>query len=69
MDALTFVAIGICLFLFYKWATSNNNYFLDKGVKFVKPTFLLGSNSNFVTQKKSMPEVISMMYQEFSKEG
>jgi hypothetical protein len=48
-------------FLFYKWATSTYDYFELRGVKFMKPTFLMGSNSILFT-RRSLPDTIKMWY-------
>lgn len=56
------VAIAVLCYLFYKWAVKNNDYFEKKGVSFVKPVFLLGSNSNMFFDKMSLPEVSEKWY-------
>jgi cytochrome P450 family 9 len=68
MDLFTLTAIGVCFYLFYKWATANNDYFVAKGVKFTKPIFLLGSNASIVTQKQSLVEMATSAYNAFPAE-
>lgn len=49
-------------YLFYKWAVANEGYFAERGVAFIKPVFLIGSNSNMFIDKKSLPDVIKKWY-------
>ena len=65
--------IFVCLvngaaYLFYKWATANNDYFKEKGIPFVKPVFLLGSNSNIFFSKMSMPDLVQKWYDTLKEE-
>jgi hypothetical protein len=68
MDFLTLAAIVLCCYLFYKWATINNTYFVAKGIKYVKPTFLVGTNASMVTQKHTLPEMLTCWYNAFPAE-
>jgi hypothetical protein len=68
MDLLTLVTIGVCCYLFYKWATANHEYFVDKGVKFIQPIFLVGSNASLVTQTQTLVEMMSQCYSAFPAE-
>jgi cytochrome P450 family 9 len=49
-------------YLFYKWAVANNDYFEKRGVAFLKPTILLGSNFNLFFNKKSLPDTVKNWY-------
>jgi cytochrome P450 family 9 len=68
MAVLLWIAFGLFTYAFYKWAVANNNYFIEKGIKFIKPYILLGSNANMITQQKSLPEFIVEIYNAFPKE-
>ena len=56
------------IYLIYKWATKHYGYFKDLGIPFIKPVFLLGSNSNIVTRKYALPDQIAKWYNEFYDE-
>ena len=62
------LALAAALYLFYKWATANNDYFKNKGVPYAEPTFLLGSNGNMFLQKRSLPEIVMKMYNDRKSE-
>lgn len=49
-------------YLFYKWAIANYDYFEKRGVAFIEPMFLLGSNSNMFFNKLSFPEIVIKWY-------
>lgn len=36
-------------YLFYKWATINNDFFSQRNVKHLKPKFLVGNNEGNIT--------------------
>lgn len=56
------LALAVAAYLFYKWGMSNYDYFEKRGVKFLKPVFLLGSNTNMFHNKKSLTEMIQNWY-------
>ena len=62
------LALAAALYLFYKWATANNDYFKIKGVPYAEPTFLLGSNGNMFLQKRSLPVIVMKMYNDRKSE-
>ena len=61
------LAIFASIYLFYKWATSNNEYFVKKGIPFDKPAFLLGSNK-FLINKMARPDIAMKWYHQFKNE-
>lgn len=65
-----FVVLAICviLYLLYKWGIANNDYFEKKGVAFIKPTFLIGSNGHFFVNKMALHEVVQKWYKELAGE-
>jgi hypothetical protein len=56
------LGVAAAAFLFYKWATATYDYFEKRGVKFIKPTFLIGSNSNMFLNKMSLPDIVKKWY-------
>jgi hypothetical protein len=59
---IVWLGVAAAAFLFYKWATNNNDYFEKRGVKFMKPTFLLGSHATMFFEKKSLPDMVCKWY-------
>lgn len=59
---ILWLGVAAAAFLFYKWATSTYDYFEKRGVKFLKPRFLMGSNSNMFVNKLSLPEIVQKWY-------
>lgn len=64
---LVFVAISLISFLFYKWATQNNDYFERRNVKYLKPTFLIGNIGGMFI--RTATEFAQTMYQAFPDES
>ena len=64
MGLILYLAIAV-VYLIYKWGTQHYNYFKDLGIPFVKPFFLLGSNTNLITKKYALPDQIAAWYNEF----
>lgn len=60
--------IAAAAYFFYKWAIANNEYFEKKGIAFMKPVFLMGSNSNMFFNRMSLPEVSLKWYNELKNE-
>lgn len=56
------------IYLIYKWGTKYFNYFKDLGIPYIKPVFLLGSNSNIVTRKYAITDMIAKWYNDFYDE-
>lgn len=65
---LIFYLIPVALYLFYKWATVNYDFFEKQGIAYIKPFPLLGSN--FSVFFKKQPLVTTMMdnYNKFRHE-
>ena len=49
-------------YLFYKWGISTYDYFEKRDVKFIKPVFLMGSNTNMFFNKLSLPDLVQKWY-------
>lgn len=67
-EILLTLAIGLISYSFYKWAVLNNNYFKKRGIKSLKPTFLLGNMYGFFFNKFDATEFSSMLYNSFPTE-
>lgn len=61
-------AIALIAYSFFKWATLNNDFFEKRGVRFLKPTFLLGSTWKFYTQQIDMFQFVNYLYRSFPNE-
>jgi hypothetical protein len=68
MELLFWLALGLFVYAFYKWAVTHNGYFIEKNIRFIKPLPLLGSSSNFFTQKLAMSELMVKFYNSFANE-
>lgn len=66
--ALILYLIPIALYLFYKWATKNYDYFEKQGIPFMKPLPLLGSNYAIFFKKQPMVQTMIEQYSEFKNE-
>jgi cytochrome P450 family 9 len=64
----TIACVALILVLFYKWATANNDYFEKKGIAYKKPTFLIGTAGNMITQKMSTAESVIKSHLEMKHE-
>ncbi|XP_037811692.1 probable cytochrome P450 9f2 [Lucilia sericata] len=58
------ILLAVAGYLFYRWATINNNFFKDRGVPYSKPTILFGNFFEMVLRKKSMFDLIIDIYNE-----
>lgn len=68
-EVIIVTAFVVCVFAFYLWATKNHDYFEKRGMKFAKPTFLLGNTGKFMLFKKYDPtEFTQMIYNLFPNE-
>ena len=56
------------IYLIYKWGTKHYNYFKDRGIPYIKPVFLIGSNINVFTKKLSLSDLIVKWYNEYYDE-
>jgi hypothetical protein len=65
---LIWATVLSCLVAFYKWATHNNDYFKQIGIKYIKPNFLVGNSDNLITKKLPMTEMFVNFYQQFPNE-
>lgn len=54
--------IPVALYLFYKWATTNYDYFEKQGIAFIKPYPLVGSNFSMFFKKKPLVQTLNEQY-------
>lgn len=66
----TLLLAAICLasYAFYKWATSNNDFFEKRNVEFMKPRFLFGNTGGLFFNKYDATEFADKIYKAFPNE-
>ncbi|XP_055301644.1 probable cytochrome P450 9f2 [Sitodiplosis mosellana] len=63
------VLVGVMmLYIFYKWATANQNYFVQRNIKHLKPTFLLGNTAKLFTKRTSFAKWLNSVYYQYPNE-
>lgn len=62
------IAIALIAYAFYKWAKQNEDYFVSRGIKFIKPTFLIGDITTLFLKKITAVEFANKVYNEFPEE-
>lgn len=60
--------IAVAVYLFYKWATKNNDYFIKRNIHYNKPFLFLGSSPTFWFSKESIGDFTISLYNEFKNE-
>jgi cytochrome P450 family 9 len=60
--------IPVALYLFYKWATTNYDYFSKQGIPFNKPWPLLGSDIGLMLKKLPFEESFMVNYNLYKNE-
>lgn len=58
-------AIIAIIFLVHKFLSREYDYFEKKGIPFSKPTFIVGSRTDFIRRNKSILTVMKEFYDEF----
>lgn len=67
-ELVLFAAILLLSYAFYKWATLNNDYFERRNIKYMKPSFLIGSTGVAFSNKYSAVEFAQRLYNAFPDE-
>lgn len=67
-ELLIATGTAIIVYIFYKWATKNNNYFKANGLKYMKPTFLVGNFASFLVGWYTGTGFSQMLYTQFPNE-
>lgn len=62
------IGIALVLFSFYKWARLNENYWIARNVKSLKPYFLVGNTGGFWLNRYTINDFVIMMYNKFPNE-
>lgn len=62
---LLFVAVFLLSYAFYKWATLNNDYFERRNMKYLKPSFFIGSTGDAFSKKYTAAEFAEKLYNAF----
>lgn len=61
-----FIAMA-AVYAVYKWLTSNDDYFLKKGIPYEKPLPIFGNFLGFMLQKETFIDVIQRSYDKYKK--
>lgn len=61
-------AVILIVYTLYKWATANNDYFERRGLKSMKPAFLLGNTGKLLLSKITAVEFANKIYYAFPEE-
>lgn len=60
--------MAFVVFLVYKWATQNDEYFVKRGVLALRPTLIFGNSADFFTKKIDLIEFVKKLYDDFPNE-
>lgn len=67
-ELLLIVAVALIVHAVYKRGTISNEYFRRRGIKSLKPTFLIGNSGVVLFQKTTAVELANIVYSEFPNE-
>ncbi|XP_031627729.1 probable cytochrome P450 9f2 [Contarinia nasturtii] len=67
-DLLFHILIGIVLYLFYKWATINNDYFVKRKILHLDSVFLVGNTFELFLMRSYPAKWLESVYYRFPKE-
>lgn len=59
---LILVVAVLVVFTFYKWATQNKNYFLDRNIPHLKPYFLVGNTGGLFANRYAIQDFSTYVY-------
>lgn len=60
--------VALCVYAFVKYMTLNNDFFTKRGIKQLRPTFLVGNLGSFFTRECSAAEFAQYVYTAFPTE-
>lgn len=66
---LLLTAFASLLYAFYKWATLYNDFFENRGIKYMKPNFFTGNAGDFFFNKITAIDHAHKLYQSFPGES
>uniref|UniRef100_A0A6B2E9E1 Putative cytochrome p450 9b2 n=1 Tax=Phlebotomus kandelakii TaxID=1109342 RepID=A0A6B2E9E1_9DIPT len=67
-EILLFVVIVLLAKLFFDYGYQYEDYFKDKGIKYLKPYFLIGNSGNLFTRRKTLKDMLIDIYFKFPEE-
>lgn len=53
------------IFVIFKWATQNSEYFVQRGVPALRPALLFGNSADFFTKKIDLIDFVKKLYHDF----
>lgn len=56
------ILFSVALYLLYRWATANKNFFKERGIPYAKPVPLFGNFWEMVMRRKSMFDLFVDIY-------
>lgn len=59
-----FLLLSIAIYLFYLWATVNNDFFVKRGIAHKKPVVMFGNMWELVLRRKSIIDLVVDLYSE-----
>lgn len=62
------IVSGILFYIFYKWATVNNDYFAKRHMKYLEPRFLVGNTLGLLTLQYIPLDFFDSIYYRFPNE-
>ncbi|CAG9788227.1 unnamed protein product [Diatraea saccharalis] len=65
---ITLIILSLTLIALYLYSTRKFNYWKKRGIKYVKPVILFGSNSENFLMRKSLTETLTNWYREYPEE-
>ncbi|XP_055301643.1 probable cytochrome P450 9f2 [Sitodiplosis mosellana] len=68
-NSMFYALVGVTvLYAFYKWATANQNYFMRRNMKHLKPTFLIGNTLKFNAKRTNPVKWLNSVYYKYPNE-
>ncbi|XP_031640251.1 probable cytochrome P450 9f2 isoform X3 [Contarinia nasturtii] len=68
LELLISILIGSLFYLFYKWATANNDYFVKRNILHLKPVFLVGNTLDLFLFRSYPAKWLESTYHRFPNE-
>lgn len=62
VPVLILAVVVLVGFKFYKWATENENYFLERNIPHLKPYFLVGNTGGLFTNRYAIKDFSTYVY-------
>lgn len=68
VELLLTTTITLFVYAIHKWIAENNDYFKRRGLKSLKPTFLIGNAGTIMTRQYTATEFSKKLYNDFPDE-